>query len=395
MTMVSRRVLQAGAAGLAGLMLLETALWWGGVTYLKHRVAALHSRTGCSLVSQRQHAAGWPFSARLRLEPVRVQCELPSSETVVGTIGSVSVELAPWHPASVHVRLEGGEVWGMVTPPETASPLNPEERKTPIQPAVRVVARRDGAPLRLSFPLRYRQRGRLDFQTDFTRLVGETGHMMEHSVTARGVAGYVVWNTEASPQSSALAVSLQARQAVVAPWPDMLNAVDIAVAVPGPAKNVGLFWQALAGTVARPPSSLVAEVPSKVGGPLPFEPNLLVQHVAAQWRGLKAVWSAKLVLPAEGGAAGESWLTLTNWRLLVNDLTEHRILSPQQAAFLNRVSDHVEQKQGTPDGPLMVPLPVREGQVQLGGISVDMLFGLAHKAMEAQEQEQPPHASPP
>lgn len=103
-----------------------------------------------------------------------------------------------------------------------------------------------------------------------------------------------------------------------------------------------------------------------MGEPLPFEPNLLVQHVAAQWRGLKAVWSAKLVLPAEGGAAGESWLTLTNWRLLVNDLTEHRILSPQQAAFLNRVSDHVEQKQGTPDGPLMVPLPVREGQVQLG-----------------------------
>lgn len=384
MTIARKRALLGGVAGLAGVMLLETCVWWSGVSYLRHRVEALQSRTGCSVVSQRQHAAGWPFAARLRLEPVRIQCEAPSSGTIVGTIGAVSVELAPWHPASVRVLLEGGEVWGVVRPLEEPAKAEPGMQVSHAGEAVRVVARRTGAPLQLFFPLPHRQRGRVDFQTDFMRVAGEEGQMAEHPVTARDVAGYGVWNMQADPQASVLAVSFHARQALVTPWPDRFENVDIALAVPGPVRNAGLFWQALAGSVGRPPSSLVAQSPSKVGSPLPFEPNLLVQHVAAQWRGLKAVWSAKLVLPAEGGAAGESWLSLTNWRLLVNDLTRDSLLSPEQAAFLNRVSEHVEQKQGTPDGPLMVPLPVREGQLQLGGFSVDMLYGLARKAMDGQ-----------
>lgn len=82
---------------------------------------------------------------------------------------------------------------------------------------------------------------------------------------------------------------------------------------------------------------------------------------------------------APGGTPlGETWLTLSNWRPFLARLQQDKTLSPAQTVLLSRLTDQLEQRTGGTEGPLSVPLQVRDGAVQLGGVPLLSVLATLH-----------------
>ncbi|MFT9025461.1 hypothetical protein [Acetobacter indonesiensis] len=343
-------------------MILDTACWWGGVWYLEVRLAKVEAETGCQISSQHHHKGGWPIAARLTLLAPVMICPVGSNSRVVFASDRMRVEGVPWAPVSVRLWLEGSQSIGQTAADNT----------------FRLLAKRDGAPFGLFLPLRSQNgQGVVKFQSAFAHFQTQLGIASRYPVTVKNLAGRVVWNRRATDQASALAVSASADQARVAPMADSLSQVSVVVSVPGPFPKANVM--ALLGAVLLPDLVHNAGVADDQADAVTQKqinpPSVLVQRLAARWRGIDFSWSARL-LAAQTGLTGESWLTLTNWRTLLKTLADDKTLTPQQTVFLNRLSDELSQRFSQFDAPIAFPLPVRNGSIMLGGVSGTALLGV-------------------
>ncbi|MFT9332467.1 DUF2125 domain-containing protein [Acetobacter persici] len=403
--------------GCATGLVVQTALWWGGIRLLEQRLlhvgtgggasiragydpglnrfagrkgdaaqsGAAHNTDaepsgGCLVVSQTRKHAGWPFRARVVLEAVRVTCAGVSGGAGLSyAVRQASLELALWHPLTVQGTLEGGQAFASL--PAQGSGMARQGA---------LLLRTDGAPLRISLPLRAAQTGAVRFSTDFLHLVPQRGAAEAHPVTARGVSGTLVWNSHATTQASALALSFTAQRAVVAPWAESVDAVQGAVAIPGPADRLAALWDTADATPSAPSASSgsfagdAALLPqpadaSQSAGPAEYT-EILVQHLAGRWRGLGVSWSGRLVMAPGGAPLGETWLTLSAWRPFLARLQQDKTLSPAQMALLSRLTDQLEARTGGTEGPLSVPLQVRDGAVQFAGVPLLSVLATLHGA---------------
>lgn len=342
-------------------MILDTACWWGGVQYLDARLAKVETETGCQISSQHHHKGGWPIAARLTLLAPVMICPVGSNSRVVFGSDRMRVEGVPWAPASVRLWLEGSQSIGQTAPDNT----------------FRLLAKRDGAPFGLFLPLRSQNgQGVVKFQSAFAHFQAQLGIASRYPVTVKNLTGRVVWNRRATDQASALAVSVSTDQARVAPLADSVSQVSVVISVPGPFPKANVM--ALLGAVLLPDLAHNEDVADDQSDAVTQKqvtpPSILVQKLAARWRGVDFSWSARL-LAAQTGLTGESWLTLTSWRTLLKTLADDKTLTPQQTVFLNRLSDELSQRFSQFDGPLAFPLPVRNGSIMLGGVSGTALLG--------------------
>ncbi|MGV4876390.1 hypothetical protein [Acetobacter indonesiensis] len=355
-------------------MILDTACWWGGVRYLDARLAKVEAETGCQISSQHHHKDGWPIAARLTLLAPVMICPAGSNSRVVFASDRMRVEGVPWAPASVRLWLEGSQSIGQTAADNT----------------FRLLAKRDGAPFGLFLPLRSQNgQGVVKFQSAFAHFQAQLGIASRYPITVKNLAGRVVWNRRATDQASALAVSVSTDQASalavsvstdqarVAPLADSVSQVSVVISVPGPFPKANVM--ALLGAVLLPDlahnEGVADDQSDAVTQKHVNPPSILVQRLAARWRGVDFSWSARL-LAAQTGLTGESWLTLTNWRTLLKTLADDKTLTPQQTVFLNRLSDELSQRFSQFDAPIAFPLPVRNGSIMLGGVSGTALLGV-------------------
>lgn len=363
----------------AGALVLDSLLWWGGVQFLEHRLASagggasakggVAQSTGCPVAFQHKERGGWPLRAQVSLEGVQITCGASAGHTGVSyAMHHAVLDLAPWHPLTVQGTLDGGQALAVQAEQDGKMPGY-------------LLLKTDGAPVHVSLPLRVAEAGTVQFRTDFLHLVPQRGAAEAHPVTARGVSGKLVWNSHADAQASALALSFAAQRAVVAPWADGVDAVQGAVSIPGPTARLAALWSqdnsaSTKSSASDAKSSSVS--PPSPSGASPGYADILVQHVGGRWRGLGISWSGRLVMAPGGAPLGETWLTLSNWRPFLARLQQDKALSPAQTVLLSRLTDQLEQHTGGTEGPLSVPLQVREGAVQLAGVPLLSVLATLH-----------------
>ncbi|MFT8723694.1 MAG: DUF2125 domain-containing protein [Acetobacter malorum] len=399
----------------AGVLALDSLLWWGGVQFLEHRLASASASAsaggrggaaqsvGCPVVFQHKERGGWPFRAQVSLEGVLITCGVSAGQGGLSyAVRHAVLYLAPWHPLTVQGTLDGGQALAVQAEQESAGAEKPGY----------LLLKTDGAPVQISLPLRAALAGTLLFHTDFLHLVPQRGVAEAHPVTARGVSGKLVWNGHADPQASALALSFAAQRALVAPWADSVGDVQGAVSIPGPMARLAALWPSDDTASNSPPTSDVGNLgggesadgamgstpkdqsessdhgvtdppppsvpPSSPSGAAPGYAEILVQHVGGRWRGLGISWSGRLVMAPGGAPLGETWLTLSNWRPFLARLQQDKTLNPAQTALLSKLTDQLEQRTGGTEGPLSVPLQVRDGAAQLGGVPLLSVLATLH-----------------
>ncbi|MFT9019130.1 DUF2125 domain-containing protein, partial [Acetobacter malorum] len=88
--------------------------------------------------------------------------------------------------------------------------------------------------------------------------------------------------------------------------------------------------------------------------------------------------SGRLVMAPGGAPLGETWLTLSNWRPFLARLEQDKTLSPAQTALLSKLTAQLEQRTGGTEGPLSVPLQVRDGAAQIGGMPLLSVLATLH-----------------
>ncbi|KXV72920.1 hypothetical protein AD952_02165 [Acetobacter cerevisiae] len=392
----------------ASVLALDSLLWWGGVQFLEHRLASASASgvaqsVGCPVVFQHKQRGGWPFRAQVSLEGVQIMCGASAGQGGVSyAVRHAVLDLAPWHPLTVQGTLDGGQVLAVQAEKAPAGSQKPGY----------LLLKTDGAPVRISLPSRAAEAGTLLFRTDFLHLVPQRGVAEAHPVTARGVSGKLVWNSHADVQASALALSFAAQRAVVAPWADSVDDVQGAVSLPGPMARLVALWSPDDTASNDPPASDAGNLgggespdggmgstskdqlassdhgatdagspsvlPSSPSGASPGYAEILVQHVGGRWRRLGISWSGRLVMATGGTPLGETWLTLSNWRPFLARLQQDKTLSPAQTVLLSKLTDQLEQRTGGREGPLSVPLQVRDGAVQLGGVPLLSVLATLH-----------------
>ncbi|GAN68049.1 DUF2125 domain-containing protein [Acetobacter orleanensis] len=377
--------------GAVSVLALQTVVWWGGVLFLEHRLAnanidthasaqamtpaGLDVHTGggpdaaqstrCSLVFQNRVRGGWPFRARVMLDGVQISCGGTADRAGLSyAVRHAVLELVPWHPLTVQGTLEGGQAFAVMQQDSAGHGAQGG-----------VLLRVEGAPVRIALPLRVGPVGAVQFSTDFIHLLPQRGTAEAHPVTARGVRGKLVWNSQANTQASAVGLSFTAQSAVVAPWADRVDDVRGAVSMPGPAVRLSALWApegagllASADGSATPSAQGLPSLQSSVANGASGYAEILVQHLAGRWRGLGFSWSGRLVMAPGGAPLGETWLTLSDWRPFLAHLQQDKTLRPEQTVLLSRLTDQLEQRTGGIEGPLSVPLQVRDGAVQLAGV---------------------------
>ncbi|OAG75073.1 hypothetical protein Amal_03763 [Acetobacter malorum] len=362
----------------AGALVLDSLLWWGGVQFLEHRLASagggvgVAQSVGCPVIFQHKERGGWPFRARVSMEGVQITCGASAGHTGLSyAVHHAVLDLAPWHPLTVQGRLDGGQALAVQAEQDAPGGKMPGY----------LLLKTDGAPVQVSLPLRVAEAGTLQFRTDFLHLVPQRGAAEAHPVTARGVSGKLVWNSHADAQASALALSFAAQRAVVGPWADGVDDVQGAVSIPGPTGRLAALWSqddsaSNKSSASDTQSSWVS--PPSPSGASPGYAEILVQHVDGRWRGLGISWSGRLVMAPGGAPLGETWLTLSNWRTFLARLQQDKTLSPAQTVLLTRLTDQLEQHTGGTEGPLSVPLQVRDGAVQLAGVPLLSVLATLH-----------------
>lgn len=374
----------------AGALVLDSLLWWGSVQFLEHRLASASASAsanananasanggvaqsvGCPVTFQHKERGGWPLRAQVSLEGVQITCGASAGHTGLSyAVRHAVLDLAPWHPLTVQGTLDGGQALAVQAEQDALGGKMPGY----------LLLKTDGAPVQVSLPLRVAEAGTLQFRTDFLHLVPQRGVAEAHPVTARGVSGKLVWNSHADAQASALALSFAAQRAVVAPWADGVDAVQGAVSIPGPTARLAALWSqddsASTKSSASDAQSSSVSSPSPSGAS-PGYAEILVQHVGGRWRGLGISWSGRLVMAPGGAPLGETWLTLSNWRPFLARLQQDKTLSPAQTVLLTRLTDQLEQHTGGTEGPLSVPLQVRDGAVQLAGVPLLSVLATLH-----------------
>lgn len=366
----------------AGALVLDSLLWWGGVQFLEHRLVSagggasanggVAQSIGCPVAFQHKERGGWPFRAQVSLEGVQITCGASAGHTGVSyAMHHAVLDLAPWHPLTVRGTLDGGQALAVQAEQDAQGAKMPGY----------LLLKTDGVPVQVSLPLRAAEAGTVQFRTDFLHLVPQRGAAEAHPVTARGVSGKLVWNSHADAQASALALSFAAQRAVVAPWADGVDDVQGAVSIPGPTARLAALWSqdnsASTKSSASDAQSSSVSSPSPSGAS-PGYAEILVQHVGGRWRGLGISWSGRLVMAPGGAPLGETWLTLSNWRPFLARLQQDKTLSPAQTVLLTRLTDQLEQHTGGTEGPLSVPLQVRDGAVQLAGVPLLSVLATLH-----------------
>nr|WP_242007157.1 DUF2125 domain-containing protein [Acetobacter farinalis] len=330
------------------------------------------------------------------MEGVQVVCGVSAGPVGFSYgVPHVTLELALWHPLTMLARLEGPQGLAL--------------SGGGIKGAGRLVLRTEGAASVLALPLRRVQAGRLAFHSAFLRLVPLEGAAQAHPVTLRDVAGTLVWNRQADAQASAVGLSFTAGAAVVAPWAERVEAVRGAVSLPGPMARLSALWpQAESGRREETQNPVQNEPRTHAqddgqnqeagdsqghgqglagisGGEAEGHPaapaeyaEILVQHLAGRWRGLGFSWSGRLVKAPGSAALGETWLTLNDWRAFLARLQQDKTLTPAQTELLAKLTDQLEQRTGGMDAPLSVPVQVRQGAAQLGGVPILSLLATLH-----------------
>lgn len=384
-----RKALSLAALVFAGVLALDTLLWWGGVRFLEHGLAGIDAgasagagtgtgigtprSAGCPVSVQHKTRGGWPFQARLSLEGVQITCGASSENGRLSYgVPHATLDLAPWHPLTVRGTLEGGQVLALATHSSGDAVVQSPVLHKP------VLLKIEGAPVQVFLPLRVADAGALTFRTEFLHLVPQSGAAEAHPVTARNATGKLVWNRHADAQASALGFSFTAQRAIVAPWAESVDDVSGAVSIPGPMARLSALWPQDDVTASDPVSSENSSAGQGVSVASPGYAEFLVQHMSGRWRGLGLSWSGRLVMAAGGAPLGDTWLTLNNWRLFLARLQQDQTLTPAQTALLARLTEQLEQSTRGTEGPLTVPLQVRDSAVQLGGISLLSLLATLH-----------------
>ncbi|WP_354859173.1 DUF2125 domain-containing protein [Acetobacter fabarum] len=327
-TLATGVVLLGGGAG---------AFRWKSQQYLDQLVT--HPAGLCQITYQgRQHTGGL-FRAGLALQGVRVACTPtthggPARGAVEYVVSRVWLQVVPWHPLQVHMRLDGPQSFAV-----------PYEHDGVEDTRAFVL---EGNPVDVFWPARSRPAGRAAFTAPFV-------HVRASGVSMTNVQGEWLWNTQATFQASVLGLSLSVEQMTVPAWPQYLQNVKAAFSMPGPYERLRVLEQEEESGQA-------------------IWPELLVQKASADWNGLKLGVTGHVRGGHATAMTGDFWLTVRDWKPFVERLQPEKILPPEQAAVFKTTLEDMIARGDRSGGKLVLSLSARNGYVYMGAVPLGQIL---------------------
>ncbi|MFT8782407.1 DUF2125 domain-containing protein [Acetobacter syzygii] len=325
----------------AGVVLLvlggAVAFRWQSQQYLNRLVA--HPPDLCQISYQSRQSAGSMWRAALVLQGVRVACtpamhDGTPAHTIEYGANNILLEVVPWHPLQVHMRLNGPQ---SLTIPYAHN--GEESRRLFVL---------EGHPVEVFWPVRSLPAGRAAFSAPFA-------HLRASGVSMKNVQGEVLWNTQANFQASVLALSFSVEQMTVPSWPQHLENVKAAFSMPGPYERLRVLEQEEESGLA-------------------IWPELLVQKASADWNGLKLGVTGHVRGGHATSITGDFWLTVRDWKPFVEQLQPERILPPLQAAAFKNTLEDMLSRGDRAGGKLVLSLSVRDGYVYMGAVPLEKIL---------------------
>lgn len=331
MTLFVKRLIISVAALVVLFMGGASAFRWESQRYLDQLVT--HPSGLCQMAYQNRQVMSGLLRAGVELQGVHVACapavqEGPAPRAIEYAANHVVLEVVPWHPLQVHMRLDGPQ-----------SLTVPSERDGVEHRHVFVL---EGSPVEVLWPARSMPAGRAAFTAPFV-------HLRASGVSMTNVQGEWLWNTQATFQASVLGLSLSVEQMTVPAWPQYLQNVKAAFSMPGPYERLREL-----------------ELEEESGQAI--WPELLVQKASADWNGLKLGVTGHVRGGHATSMTGDFWLTVRDWKPFVEKLQPERLLPPLQAAAFKTMLEDVISRGDRSGGKLVLSLSVRDGSVYLGAV---------------------------
>ncbi|MFT8418764.1 MAG: DUF2125 domain-containing protein [Acetobacter sp.] len=328
-----------------GVVVVALALLGGGVGVFRWKSQqyldqlATHPSGLCQMTSQGRQRTGGLLGAGLVLQGVHVACaptthDGPVPRAVEYAASHVVLEVAPWHPLQVHMRMDG---------PQSVSV--PYEHDGVEDTRVFVL---EGSPVDVFLPARSLPAGKAAFTAPFV-------HLRASGVSMTNVQGELLWNTQATFQASVLGLSLSVAQMSVPTWPQHLENVKAAFSMPGPYERLRVLEQEEESGQA-------------------IWPELLVQKASAEWNGLKLGVTGHVRGGHATAITGDFWLTVKDWKPFVERLQPEKILPPQQAAALKSALEDMIARGDRSGGKLVLSLSARNGYVYMGAVPLEQIL---------------------
>ncbi|OUJ04206.1 DUF2125 domain-containing protein [Acetobacter cibinongensis] len=320
----------------AGALLLYAAWWGSAAMYAPHISASLQARSGCTVTSAspQRHYTLW--AVRQIYTGVVLTCSRGTLAASQISLAQGEVDLAVWHPLSLHLNVVGGLALGARN---------------------RTVLHAEGAPFTVSLPLWPQGVGqKMGFSADFFRVSGKEGPLASYSLVLTHLAGTLQWNTQADAQASLIGLAMTADQAALIPWSQNLSDVRVVVSIPGTAADRSVLWTHLLSNAGLDDTGSSKQGDASVGAQR--APDALVQSLTGQWRGLHLAWSARLTFVPAYGLEGESWLTVAHWQDFLQQLEQDKTLPPEKIQYVEEIKQKLFPSLMT-DQPLTLPVPVR------------------------------------
>ncbi|MFT9400522.1 MAG: DUF2125 domain-containing protein [Acetobacter sp.] len=319
-----------------GSLLLYAAWWGSAAVYASHLSASLQVRSGCTLTSasQKWHYTLW--AVRQVYTGAVLTCSAGAIPLSQISLAQGEAELAAWHPLSLHLQVMGGLALGT-------------RNKT--------VLHAGGAPFTVSLPLWSRSVGqKVGFWADFIKVSATEGRLAPYSLVLTHLAGTLRWNAQADAQASLLGVAITADQAALLPLSQSLSNVAVVVSVPGTVAERSVLWSHLLSNAGLDDTGS-----PKQGAVLPDAqraPDVLVQSITGQWRGLHLAWSARLTFVPAYGLEGQSWLTVAHWQDFLQKLEQDKALPPEKIQYVEEIRKKLFPSLMI-DSSVTLPVPVR------------------------------------
>ena len=337
---MTRFVKMALATFVAVVVLLGAGLEafsWKSQQYLDQLV--LRSAGLCQMTYRARQRAGGVLVAGLALQDVHVACtptthDGPAPRAMEYAASHVLLEVVPWHPLQVHMRLDG--------PHSLAIPYAHDG----VEDTRLFVL--EGSPVDVFWPARTLPAGRAAFTAPFV-------HVRASGVSMTNVQGEWLWNTQATFQASVLGLSLSVEQMTVPTWPQHLENVKAAFSMPGPYERLQVLEQEAESGQA-------------------IWPELLVQKASAEWNGLKLGVTGHVRGGHATAMTGDFWLTVKDWKPFVERLQPEKILPPEQAAAFKNTLETMITRGDRSGGKLVLSLSARNGYVYMGAVPLEHIL---------------------
>ncbi|MBO1323782.1 DUF2125 domain-containing protein [Acetobacter sp. TBRC 12305] len=376
--------MKAASSLFAGLMASRTARWvvvlgvvamtgLVGANALFDRLAttrlerlATRPPAGCRLTHDGSTILRGMGRVRLVLDHPALSCALLAGQDRAGKLiyaaSRAELTLSPWAPSGVALRVYGMQIL-------QSGPPQPNAFQSGPPPALRSLLRLEGEPIDVVLPHLTTGAGQGVVQAAFV-------HVLPFGVILRGLDGHVLWNTDATPQASAVGLALSARQVII-PAGQMPSGqvafehVQAAFSMPGPF----VVPQAPNAGEERPPIA-------QSGRPLVWPP-LLVQHLSGQWRGVPLALTGHFLGGDVAAPTGDFWLTLRDWKPLAHLLRQQSVVPEPQMDRFEGALDRLASQSGMKAGAVTVPLMLRAGEVRLGTLPLDAVLPALRAASNA------------